>query len=105
MIDAKTARAKSANARDTAKRAEEALIAEQWEVWGPEIEAAIESACARGVNEVEVRRTVNYSDMEALKPMVNKYLEDNGYHAEFKWVGPHIYNLNIYWPVLKEELK
>lgn len=97
MIDAKTARAKSANVRDTAKRAEEALIAEQWKVWGPEVEAAIESACARGLNEAEIRRTVHANDMEALKPMINKHIVANGFNTEFKWVGPHIHVLNIKW--------
>jgi hypothetical protein len=97
MFDAKTARAKSANARDAAKRAEEALIAEQWKVWGPEVEDAIESACERGANEAEVRRTVHANDMKALEPMINKHLVAEGYRTEFKWVGPHIYNLNIYW--------
>ena len=97
MFDAKTARAKSANARDAAKQAEEAMIAEQWKIWGPEVENAIESACERGVNEAEVRRTVHANDMKALEPMINKHLVAEGYRTEFKWVGPHIYNLNIYW--------
>jgi hypothetical protein len=97
MFGAETARTKSADARDAAKQVEEALIAEQWKVWGPEIEDAIESACKRGVNEVEVRRIVYSSDMKALEPMINKHLVAEGYRTEFKWIGPHIYNLNIYW--------
>ena len=97
MFDAQTARAKSLDARNAAKRAEEALIAEQWKVWGPEIEKAIESACEQGANEAKIRRVVHANDMKALEPMINKHLVASGYRTEFKWVGPHIYNLHIYW--------
>lgn len=97
MFDAKIARAKSTNARNAAKQAEEALIAEQWKEWGPEVEAVIESACEQGINEAQVQKIVHANDMKALEPMINKHLVANGYRTEFKWVGPHIYKLNIYW--------
>ena len=97
MFDAETARAKSAEVRDARKRAEEALIEEQWKIWGPEIEAAIESACKWGSHGAEVRRIVHVNDMKVLEPMVKKHLVAKGYRTDFKWIGPHIYNLVIIW--------